>query len=188
MEGHVRGHRQNKEGTKPTPVSSAPQGPTRLATTSQGLASRPTPTSRPAPRPTPTPGSRSTPTLGSGSSQVPVPTPTPTPTPGSRQAPQELATSEAALLEFMLQPPAELMERTDLNTDDPMQKSLNLKELEAVCIQPFTTFITNFMILQAMDNLKKENFSLKLRIFYLQEHLAKMRPENLEGVLNEVCS
>ena len=40
--------------------------------------------------------------------------------------------------------------------------------------------------LKAMDNLKKENFSLKLRIFYLQERLAKMGPANLETILNEV--
>lgn len=38
-----------------------------------------------------------------------------------------------------------------------------------------------------IDGLKKENFSLKLRIFYLQERLAQMRPENMESAINEVC-
>lgn len=37
-----------------------------------------------------------------------------------------------------------------------------------------------------IDELKKENFSLKLKIYYLEEHLAKISPENVDQALQEV--
>ena len=37
-----------------------------------------------------------------------------------------------------------------------------------------------------MDEIKKENFDLKLRVSLLQERLSKSAPENIEGALNEV--
>lgn len=37
-----------------------------------------------------------------------------------------------------------------------------------------------------MDEIKKENFDLKLRVSLLQERLSRSTPENIEGALNEV--
>lgn len=37
-----------------------------------------------------------------------------------------------------------------------------------------------------MDEIKKENFDLKLRVSLLQERLSRSTPENIEGALSEV--
>lgn len=37
-----------------------------------------------------------------------------------------------------------------------------------------------------MDEIKKENFDLKLRVSLLQERLSRSAPENIEGALSEV--
>ena len=37
-----------------------------------------------------------------------------------------------------------------------------------------------------MDEIKKENFDLKLRVSLLQERLSRSTPENIEGSLSEV--
>jgi len=34
--------------------------------------------------------------------------------------------------------------------------------------------------------MKKENFSLKLKIFFMQERLQNLAPEHIQAVLNEV--
>jgi hypothetical protein len=39
-----------------------------------------------------------------------------------------------------------------------------------------------------MDEIKKENFDLKLRVSLLQERLSRSTPENIEGALNEVTA
>jgi len=37
-----------------------------------------------------------------------------------------------------------------------------------------------------MDEIKKENFDLKLRVSLFQERLSRSTPENIEGALSEV--
>lgn len=37
-----------------------------------------------------------------------------------------------------------------------------------------------------MDEIKKENFDLKLRVSLLQERFSRSTPEHIEGSLNEV--
>lgn len=37
-----------------------------------------------------------------------------------------------------------------------------------------------------MDEIKKENFDLKLRVSLLQERLSRLTPENIESALAEV--
>ncbi len=37
-----------------------------------------------------------------------------------------------------------------------------------------------------MDEIKKENFDLKLRVSLLQERLARSTPDNIESALSEV--
>lgn len=39
-----------------------------------------------------------------------------------------------------------------------------------------------------MDEIKKENFDLKLRVSLLQERLARLTPENIESALAEVLN
>lgn len=40
--------------------------------------------------------------------------------------------------------------------------------------------------LQTINELKKENFSLKLKIFFLEERMTKMAPENVKDAYKEV--
>jgi hypothetical protein len=37
-----------------------------------------------------------------------------------------------------------------------------------------------------IDSLKKENFGLKMRIYYLQENIDKLTPEGLRLIVHEV--
>jgi len=39
-----------------------------------------------------------------------------------------------------------------------------------------------------MDDFKKENFDLKLRVYHLEERLRLLAPANMESALNEVSS
>jgi Centrosomin N-terminal motif 1 len=40
--------------------------------------------------------------------------------------------------------------------------------------------------MQVIDEMRKENFSLKLKIFFMQDRLGKLAPEHIQAVLQEV--
>src|SRR5262245_61533640 len=44
---------------------------------------------------------------------------------------------------------------------------------------------TDRISLQHIDNLKKENFSIKLRVHFLEEQLARLAPDQMEAVLKQ---
>jgi Centrosomin N-terminal motif 1 len=41
-------------------------------------------------------------------------------------------------------------------------------------------------LMQVIDEMRKENFSLKLKIFFMQDRLGKLAPEHIQAVLQEV--
>jgi hypothetical protein len=40
--------------------------------------------------------------------------------------------------------------------------------------------------LQVIDEIKKENFSLKMKVYFLEERVSKMGPDEMERALKEV--
>ena len=63
---------------------------------------------------------------------------------------------------------------------------VTLKEQEKVILSFHYRILIIIFLLQIMDEIKKENFDLKLRVSLLQERLSRSTPENIEGALSEV--
>lgn len=47
-------------------------------------------------------------------------------------------------------------------------------------------FLTQSFFLQIIDEIKKENFGLKLKIVFMEERLKKLGPEHNEEAIKEV--
>jgi hypothetical protein len=58
----------------------------------------------------------------------------------------------------------------------PSPHSHNLKEMETVTIFNFTFSVFSlFFFIQTIESLRKENFELKLRIFFMEDNFNKLR-------------
>jgi predicted nucleic acid-binding Zn-ribbon protein len=63
--------------------------------------------------------------------------------------------------------------------------TLTLRDQEKVGIYNMYSRLTLTRILQHIDNLKKENFNIKLRVHFLEERLAQLAPDQIDAALKQ---
>jgi len=63
--------------------------------------------------------------------------------------------------------------------------TLTLRDQEKVGIYNMYLCLTLTRILQHIDNLKKENFNIKLRVHFLEERLAQLAPDQIDAALKQ---
>ena len=63
--------------------------------------------------------------------------------------------------------------------------TLTLRDQEKVGFYNIYSRLTPTRILQHIDNLKKENFNIKLRVHFLEERLAQLAPDQIDAALKQ---
>src|SRR5882762_4581945 len=72
---------------------------------------------------------------------------------------------------------------TQRRTTSPFE----IRRRSAISLSPanMRTFLHAFCLIQHIDNLKKENFNIKLKVHFLEERLAQLAPDQVEAALKQ---
>lgn len=75
--------------------------------------------------------------------------------------------------------------RSKSNSANPKSNNLTLRDQEKVRGPLTRANVNNSFSFQHIDNLKKENFNIKLKVHFLEERLAQLAPDQVEAALKQ---
>jgi chromosome segregation ATPase len=75
--------------------------------------------------------------------------------------------------------------RSKSNATNPKSTNLTLRDQEKVRGPLTPANVNNNLSSQHIDNLKKENFNIKLKVHFLEERLAQLAPDQVEAALKQ---